>query len=437
MANTAVSPSTADLTGNFKQTYGDSLKDLLPMATQLLKRVPFEEKTKVADQFHQPVVVRSEHGFTYAAPNMGAFALGKVSSLQTKDATVDGSNLVLAASVDYESAARASISSKAFAEVTGLKVKHMTANTRKRLEISSWYGQMGLGTVASKGAVTGNRIALTITAANFAPLIWAGSAGARVVVDNGSGTQWGGGVFRVYKVDVSDGVRTVTLEGSLVDVTLTGVIATLNTDLGTPNDVARIFFDSSVNFGAFAHADMQGVHSQLVTSGSVLGIDNTVWDQWAPNAYAVGGALNYKGVNDAVAMAVSRGLDEDVEAFISFKTFGNVASDMAALRVIDQNYDAKKAVAGHESVEFHGLSGTIKLTPSGYVKQGFGYVLPIKDMVRVGASDLTFSTPGSKGGDVFYQMPDNAGFGFRCYSHQGVAILAPSKAVVMTGIVNT
>jgi hypothetical protein len=445
VANTAVAPSTADLSGNFMETYGDSLKDLIPMNTQLIKRVPFEERTKVANVFHQPVVVKTEHGFTYAAPNMGAFALGGFSSLQTKDATVDGANLVLASAIDYESAARASVSKAAFAEVTGLKVKHMTANTRKRLEISSWYGQSGLGTISAKGAVVSNTIALTITQANFAPLIWAGAAGALVVVDNGSGTQWGGGggIFFIQKVNVADGVRTVTLgdAGASGAPTLAsgetyGTVAQLNTDLGTPNDAARIFFKSSVNFSSFAHADMLGVHGQLTTTGSVLGIDNTVWDQWAPNSFAVGGALNYKGVNDGVAQAVSRGLDEDMEVFLSYRTFGNVAADMAALRVIDQNYDPKKAVVGNESVEFHGLSGTIKLTPSGYVKQGFAYGLPIKDMVRVGATDLTFSTPGSKGGDIFFQLPSNAGFGMRCYSHQGIAVLAPSKAVVFTGIVN-
>jgi hypothetical protein len=429
VANTLTAPSTADLSGNFMEVYGDSLKDLIPLSTQLMKRVPFKETEKVGNKFHQPVVVKTEHGFTYAAPNMGAFALGAFSSLQTADAQVDGSNLVLASAVDYESAARGAVSKAAFAEVTGLKVKHMTANTRKRLEISAWYGQMGLGTINAKASVDGTNEKLTLTQANFAPLIWAGSAGARVTIDNGSGTQVGSGSFTITKVDVSDGNRFVWVSGASGDITaLNGI---------TPSDSHRIFFESSVNYGAFAHADMMGVHAQLTTSGSVLGIDNTVYDQWAPNSFAVGGALNYKGINDAIAMAVSRGLDEDAEVFVSYRTFGNLISDLAALRIIDSSYDPKKAVAGHESIEFHALNGKVSVTPSGYVKQAFGYILPTKDMVRVGATDLTFSTPGSKGGDIFFQLPSNAGFGLRCYSHQGVALLAPSKAVILTGIVNT
>lgn len=166
-------------------------------------------------------------------------------------------------------------------------------------------------------------------------------------------------------------------------------------------------------------------------------MDNTVYDQWAPNSYAVGGALNYKGINDAVSQAVARGLDEDAEVFVSYRTFGNVMSDLAALRIIDNSYDPKKAVAGHESVEFHGLNGKISITPSGFVKQSFAYVLPVKDIIRVGSTDLTFNTPGSKNPDIFFQLPSNAGFGMRCYAHQGIALLAPSKAVVLTGIVNT
>lgn len=429
MANYVVAPSTADLNGNFMEAYADSLKDLLPMSTQLLQRVPFEARDKIAGKFHQPVVVKSEQGFTYAAPNMGAFALGAFQSLLTVDATVDASNLVLAAALDYETAARASVSKLAFVEATSLKVKHMTAATRKRQEISAWYGQSGLGTINAKANVDATTETITLTQANFAPLIWAGMAGSRVVIDNGSGTQVGSGSFTITKVNVSDSVRTVTVTGASGDITaLNGI---------TPSDSHRIFFESSVNFGAFAHADMQGIHSQLVTSGSVLGVDNTVYDQWAPNSYAVGGALNYKGINDAVSQAVARGLDEDAEVFVSYRTFGNVMSDLAALRIIDNSYDPKKAVAGHESVEFHGLNGKISITPSGFVKQSFAYVLPVKDIIRVGSTDLTFNTPGSKNPDIFFQLPSNAGFGMRCYAHQGIALLAPSKAVVLTGIVNT
>jgi hypothetical protein len=176
----------------------------------------------------------------------------------------------------------------------------------------------------------------------------------------------------------------------------------------------------------------------VAKKGTVLGIDNSVYEQWAPNSYAVGSAaLNYAKVQAMVGLAVARGLEEDVEVFTSFKAFENVANDMAALRVIDSSYDSKKAIAGHESVEFYGLNGKIKITPSGFCPGGTAIVLPVKDCLRVGATDLSFTTPGSKGGDIFFQLSTAAGFGLRAYQHQGVALLAPSRAVIATGIVNS
>lgn len=426
------SPSTTDLTGNFMEVYGDSLKDLIPFSLTLMNRVSFETRNRIGNKFHQPVVVKTEHGFTYGASGAGAFSLESPLALQTADATLDATNLVLSSSIDYESAARGAVSKAAFAEVTGLKVKHMTSNTRKRLEISAWYGQNGLGLLSAKANIDATTETITISAATFAPLVWAGSAGAQIVIYDANTVVGSGAKYTIKKVDISTGVVTVT--GASGDIT------TLNAVSITGDE--KVFFASSVdttkalNAGG-VHNDMQGLFSQLSTAGSVLGVDNTVYDQWAPNSVNVGGALNYKGVQDAVALAVARGLEDDAEVFISFKTFGNVASDMAALRVIDQNYDPKKAVQGFESLEFHGLNGKITLTPSGYVAGGLGAVLPIKDIMRVGATDLTFSTPGSKGGEVFYQLPSNAGFGLRCYSHQAIGLFAPSRAVYLSGIVNT
>lgn len=427
----ATSPSTADLNGLFQEVYADSLADLIPKSLTLTSRTPFEARNRIGNKFHQPVVVASEQGVTYGASGAGAFALENPESLITKDAQVDAVNMVLASSVDYESASRAAVSKASFAELTGLKVKHMTLSARKRLEISSWYGQTGLGKVASTTSPGAGLIDLVISADTFAPLIWAGMAGAKLDYVDGVNRINTTGALKVVKVDIAN--RIVRVSAAAADVTaVTGVVE---------GGDEYLHFRTAPEYNVNAVAswnDAFGIHGQLSTSGLVFGIDNTQYDLWAPGVFAAGGvALTYKKVTDAVNVAVSRGLEEDAEVFISYGAFNNIAADMAALRVIDQSYDPKKAIAGHESLEFHGLAGTIKLTPSGYVWGGYGYVLPVKDIRRVGATDLTFSTPGSKGGDIFFQLSNNAGFGMRCYSHQGAALLAPAKSVLISGIVNS
>jgi hypothetical protein len=335
--------------------------------------------------------------------------------------------MVVASAVDYESAARAAVSKASFAELTGLKVKHMTSSARKRLEISLWHGQNGLGVASATSNVDATHTRITISTATWAPLVWAGMTGATLDYFDGGSQKNTNAVLSVYKVDIAN--KYVYVSGHADDITAIDAVSEGGDE--------KLFF-SGVWDGSTGHSDMQGLIKQLSTSGSVLGIDNSVYEQWAPNAYAVGSVpLNYAKVQAAVGLAVARGLEEDVEVFLSFATFQNVANDMAALRIIDQSYDSKKAIAGHESVEFYGLNGRIKLTPSGFCPEGSAIVLPVKDCFRVGATDLSFTTPGSKGGEIFFQLSTQAGFGLRAYQHQGVALTAPSRAVLLTGIVNS
>jgi len=424
------SPSTADLTGLFMETYGDSLKDFMPKSLTLLPRIGFESKTRISSKFHVPVVVASEQGVTYAPAAAGAFTLADPVALNTQDAQVDAVNMVVAASIDYESAAKAAVSKSSFAELTALKVKHMTTTARKRLEISLWHGQNGLGTVEAATNPSDGHVRLTISAATWAPLVWAGMTGAHLDLYDGTTLQNDQADLVVEKVDIANRYVYCT-SGTSDDSSIAGI------SFGG-NEVLYFAKTTTYNSTTFAsHNDMLGILKQLNTSGSVFNIDNSVYEQWAPNSYNASGAMTYAKTVAAVDLAVSRGLEEDVEVFMSYKTFNNVANDMAALRVIDQSYDPKKAIAGFESVQFHGLNGAIKLTPSGFCPGGTAVVLPVKDCIRVGATDLTFSTPGSKGGDIFFQLSTQAGFGLRAYQNQGVACLAPSRAVLVTGIVNT
>ena len=66
--------TTTDLNGLFKQAYADQIENLIPEDSQLTRAIKFRGRDKMlGDKYNQPVIVRSEQGFTYSRPNNGTF----------------------------------------------------------------------------------------------------------------------------------------------------------------------------------------------------------------------------------------------------------------------------------------------------------------------------------------------------------------------------
>jgi len=167
------------LNGLFKEAYADRLEDLIPDGVQLKKDVPFVASDKeLGKQYNQPVILAAEHGFTYAGASAGAFSLNNAVAATLKNAALDATQLLLRTSIDYESAAKASNNKKSFKKYTGLLVMNMINSFAKRCELLSWYGQTGLGKIASSANSSATVTVLTMQTASYAAGIWAGSEGA-------------------------------------------------------------------------------------------------------------------------------------------------------------------------------------------------------------------------------------------------------------------
>jgi hypothetical protein len=326
--------------------------------------------------------------------------------------------LIMQANLDYESAARASNSKKAFAEITGVKVKNMLQSLRKRLEASLWYGQAGIG---KAGSVSGaGPYVITISDATHAPMLWAGKVGTFITWYNGASYV---GYGPITAVDVVAKTVTVSVSGG------TAPLATHD-----------LYYSGSTGAAADSYGtrDMFGVDKICTASTSFFNIDPAVYDLWKSNTKTAGSAaLNFKVVMDSVAQLVNRGLDEDVTVFVHPNTWSNLLTDQAALRQFDGSYDPSKLQQGAKQLEFYGMAGKITVKGTGYVKGGEAFVLPTKRMYRIGASDITFETPGAKGGEIFFHDPTKNAFYFRAYSHQALFLETPAKALKITNIVNS
>ena len=417
----------SQLTGFTYEIY-DKLVNLIPDSAKAIKMIGYKAAEKeLGNKFHQNVIVSEEAGFTHAAPGAGAFAVNAAVSLTTQDAQVEGYQLVLQSSLDYEAAARASSSRKAYAAIAETKLKNMVESTRRRLEAEVWYGQAGLGVLSSTTNVDTTHTKIVFTAASFAPMVWGGKRNFEIVAYTAAGSRLNAADtagYTIQTVDIAN--RTVTVLASTTDITaLDGAAAG-----------AIFYWKSAVNSSTVAYAGMKGISLIAGNVGSLFNIDAAVYDLWAGNAFAVGSvALTFKKIIQALAAGANRGLDEDVTLWVHPQAWSDLAGDLAGLRRYGGEVETAKQ--GFKTIRFAHMTGDVTVIGHGMVKEGEGYMLPMKRFSRIGAQDVSFKTPGrNPGDDIFWHDPAKAGFSYRLYTNQAVFCDQPCKCVKLTGIVN-
>lgn len=426
MAGTTV----ADLSGLFKEVYGDAVINLVPDSSVITKKVAFVSKDQQnGNLYHQPVIVQPEHGVTYAGPLAGAFTLNGAITMKMQDAQIAGSQMVLRSTMDYESAARASAGGKrAFRSATELQVENMLESIGKRLEIGLLYGQTDLGTVTTSVNTSATVTVLQLTTATWSSGIWSGMENAQIsLFKTSDGSLLNSNAACVITV-VDTINKKLTISGNATD------IAAIDTHLGS-GDAAVNFYGART--AATTYAEAAGFDKIITNTGSLFNISASTYDLWRSNTYSAGSAaLTFGKLQSAVAVAVGRGLNEDVDVLVNPVTWANLNSDQAALRMYDGSYDPSKGVSGNKELVFHGQNGAMNVVAHPFVKEGEAFIVPMKRAKRIGATDITFNTPGH-GGEIFRQLVDSAGFEFRTYSNQGLILETPAKAVKITSIVNS
>lgn len=439
--------SPAQLTGLYKEAYADGIEGLIPDVAQLIKRIKFGEAERLGNKYHQPVVLGREHGITYAKPDAGAYALAPSVAMLMKDATLQGSQTTLRSQIALDTVARSIGSAKAFKKATLPIIESNLESHTTRLEHALLYGQSQDGIAQTSGANTtgtSTTTSINLAAGHWAVGIWAGSEGAKVVLykdtDNALVSSAADAVFTVTTVDTD--LRRIKLTGTSTGVTALnsaasagslnvmwyGVTGLTSGDGGT---------DPLTTWAATDASDMAGVDAIVTNTGSMFGIDAAVYSLWKGNTYAVGSAQLtmgkvFAGVNKAVGKG---GLKEMVEVFCSIDTFSNLNTDLAALRKFDSSYSKGEAVNGFETIKYVGTNGMIEIVPHTCIKAGEAFALPLKRFTRVGATEVTFNTPGRQD-EIFLNLPNNNGFELRSYADQALLCRTPAKTIKFTGIVN-
>jgi hypothetical protein len=414
------------LNGYAKDLY-TKLVNLVPDDLRLTKALPFDQENLQGGTYKQAVVLSEEAGFTHAAAKDGAVTLNSAVSLESDEATVNGYQVALVGSIDYESAERASNSKKAYKDIVGVKQANMFLSARKRAECEFWYGQKGIGKIASWVDAGTTESTLTITAAEHAPFIWAGKKNHQIVVYNG--TTQVGGTYTITSVNVSGDVRTVKVSGTSGDIT------TLETAITANANVLDIYWFSAAQGASLTHKSCLGLMGIAATSSGTLFGLSTDYDLWRPNQFNVAGAPSFAKLLEAGELALSRGVSGKYICDVSIKTFRTVMQDQAALRRFGGS--EKTLANGAKSVEFQIGECILSIEPTGWMKQGYGLMRPGEGLKRIGARDVSFARPGNHKGpgeNVFYDEPSKMAYSYRIWSHQAPFAEEPAKLVYLSGI---
>ena len=415
--------STTDLNGLFKMAYADQIQNLIPDESLLTRAIKFQGRDYLlGNQYNQPVIVRSEQGFTYSRPNNGTFSLNPASSMKTQNAIVDGFIILEQSGISYEAVAR-SDNVNSFRNAVDLVMGDAMESFGRRLEIALLYGQSptGLGTIATSTNVSTTSTTLSFAAGQWSAGLWTPLEGAGLDVYTSVGVALNAAAVTVSSIDVVN--KTITVTGSTSDIAAI--------DNGTDVNGGYTRFYSAGTNGA---DEAIGLDKIMLNTGTLFGIDAATYSLWKANTFAVSGALTLAKIQAGVAVAAARGLAEDVEIYVNPSVWQELATEQVAYRMLDSSYSAKKVVNGFEALEFHSQNGKLSVLAHKYVKEGEAFLFPTKRAVRIGSSDVSFNIPGTDNGQIFIQNPTTAGFTFRIFSQQSLLVTRPAVCIKFTAI---
>lgn len=416
----AISSSNANdidtLNGNFKEVYGDKVMNLIPDGAKIMKSIPFVPKAKqLGNEYHQPVIVAQEHGFSYGGPDGTAFALSDPIPGQVKDAKVQGYEFVLRTAISTASISRSQNDKAAFESSTKLIVANMVRSFAKRLECIMLYGQRNIGVVES---VSTNDI--VITAASWAPGIWSGSTNMKIEAFSSNGATKRVGTMQITAVDLT--TRTITVDAAAASLQATDQL----NHLGAGNK----------GHGS-GTLEFPGLEAIMRNTSTLFNINAGQFDLWKSTVYSAGSAdLSFQKLNKALALAAAKGLEDDVEVHVNPVTWAKLNSDQAALRMYDSSYKSDVARTGSKELEYASANGTMKIHSNIYVKESLAFLFPQDSLMRVGSTDVTFKRPG-QGDEYFRDLENNSGVELRAYTDQALFCYEPNKLVLVENIVNS
>jgi hypothetical protein len=190
-------------------------------------------------------------------------------------------------------------------------------------------------------------------------------------------------------------------------------------------------------YGAYGN-NMVGIKGILANTSSLFGISASAFDLWQSNVFDCASTqLTFSKLQQAIALGVSRGLDEDTMALVAPVTFADLVNEQAGARRYDSSYSPKKNENGSEALTYWGPCGKVEVVPHMFVHQGEAFVIPPKELIKVGPLDHISPTLPGIDGEIFFQSPTQASYEVRLFSDFGLLNNMPAKSTWVKNIVNS
>lgn len=424
------------LNGNFKNVYGDKIMDLVPESDILYRndRIKFvSKKGREGLQFNQPVLVALPSSATWG---LNGPTLNPAIAMQMANATVTGSAITMRDVLSYDSAARAASSEAAFEGTVGLVLRTLFKAHGKFAEIDLLYGNGAItsgvslcqSTSLTQAGGAGTNVSITVSYATWAPAMFSGFQNAKLDAYQAASLINTNAALQIVSVNVVPASSSV---GGIIVVT--GNATDLNALYAATGGTAIDFYW----YGAYGN-NMVGLEGILRNTGSLFGINAASYDLWQANTFDCGSTqFTFSKLQQAVALGVSRGLDEDTMALVAPVTFADLVNEQAGARRYDSSYNAKKNDNGSEALTYWGPAGKIEVIPHMFVHQGESLVVPPKELIKVGPLDHISPTLPGIDGDIFFQSPTQASYEVRLFSDFGLLANMPAKCTWVKNITNS
>lgn len=429
-----------DVIANFKEVYGQ-FRDLVPSELKFSKLVKFAGGDKqIGNEFHEPVVLSMEGGVTYGGTSGAVFDLNKYVALSVQDAKVKSSEMVLRSAISVATVSRSANDKNSFKRGLQLLIGNMMKSMYHRLEVALLYGQDGLGVIESATPVAGDvsKVTLKIEDAEWAAGIWTGTNRHKVdILTANLATKRavsGAAAFVIDSYSFED--RTVTIQGvdsvnAPVDISTNPIVAT-----------DKIFFLGEVQAGVQPeHFNMIGLKKIAETRGMLFSINNANLPLFQGNIVDCGTSaspayLDFMTIEKAAARGVEKGVTESkMTALVSVHSWNDLLEDQAAKRRYTGS-EVGKLKEGGQELEFYGQTGAIQIVPSTYIKEGYAFTFCEKDLIRIGANDVTMEPPGFQGEPIRWLEEAN-GYQARVYSDQCLFTSRPGGISIIRYVTNS
>lgn len=397
------------LNANFKNTYADTIENLIPENNHLMRDIKFVPREKQqGGTYIQPVKLSHAHGITYApsgtVPNLKAAVASTY-----KQAQVEAYITIMREQLSYDVAARAASGENAFRDATAEIVLGMRVSHTQKLESDMLYGQNNWGTVQAITATT-----IQINIAEWAAGLWVG--GENMMYDVWDPT--------LTVLRTTGQVTSIDFETRTLTVTSTaGVVAS----------------DWILPSGANG-SQMAGIHKILTNTGTLFNIPAATYSLWKATSFDANNApLTFKKVIDAAARASIKGLMGHVKIYMSPKAFTDLTNEVEGARNYGgEQYVPKNMERGLEFMKFFSPTGVIETVVHNMVKEGYAYGLIMdSSWKRIGATDITFKIPGRTQEEFFLELENTGGYEMRSFSDFSIFCSKPACNFIITNIVNS